>query len=216
MDSMDTKPSMKGTGFFLLRVFVIYIVLLLPWSGLSMAYNAWFRSLGRVSALGGAWIVRVEAVPAEEKSPLTTRFHVGNPQMTDSQGNIMGKVLGLDSWGVGWVPTALVLSLIAATRLPMRRRLTALAWGLLLINLYITFCLRVYLWDETADLFNTGSLARSISGALSYTLVTQMGAGFAVAVLIWLAVTFRAHDALLLTSTLAATSPPQKAKRQEH
>lgn len=207
---------MKGTGFFLLRVFVIYIVLLLPWSGLSTAYNAWFRSLGRVAALGGAWIVRVEPVPAEEKSPLTTRFHVGNPLKRDSQGNIMGKVLDLDSWGVGWVPTALVISLILATKLPMRRRLTALAWGLLLINLYIAFCLRVYLWDETADLFNTGSLARSVSGALSYTLVTQMGAGFAVAVLIWLAVTIRAQDARLLTSTLAEASLPQKAKRQEH
>ena len=207
---------MKSTGFFLLRVFVIYIVLLLPWPGWSATYNAWFRSLGRVSALGGTWVVRVEPVPAEEKSPLTTRFQVGNPQMTDSQGNLMGKVLDLDSWGVGWVPTALVISLIAATKLPMRRRFTALAWGLFLINLYVVFCLRVYLWDGTGDLFNTGPLVRSIFGALSYTLVTQMGTGFAVGILIWLAVTFRGHDVRLLTSTLAATSPPQKAKQREH
>jgi len=190
---------MKNIGFFALRVFVIYIMLLLPWPGWGAAYDAWFRSLGRVAASGGPWVVRVEPVPAEEKSPLTTRFHVGNPLMRDSQGNIMGKVLGLDSWGVGWVPTAIVISLIVATRLPMRRRFSALAWGLLLINLYIAFCLRVYLWDGTADLFDAGTLARSISGALSYTLVTQMGAGFAVAVLIWLAVTIRAQDARLLT-----------------
>lgn len=185
---------MKSTGFFLLRVFIIYIALLLPWPGLSTAYNAWFRSLSRIASVGGAWVVRVEAVPAEEKSPLTTRIHAGNPRVVDSTGKMMGKVLGLDSWGVGWVPTALVVSLIMATSLPLSRRLMALGWGLLLINLYVVFCLRVHLWNGTADLMSAGDVARSISGALTYTLITQMGAGFAVAVVIWLVVTFRSHD----------------------
>lgn len=189
MDSLGAKPGMKNIGFFALRVFAIYVVLLLPWPGWSGVYDGWFRSLGRMAALGGEWIVHVEPVPVEEKSPLRTRFRVGNPQMKDSQGNIMGNILDLDSWGVGWVPTALVISLIAATRLPIRKRLTALAWGLLLINVYVAFCLRVYLWHGTADLFEIGPLARSISGALSHTLVTQMGAGLTVAVLIWLALT---------------------------
>ncbi|MFA7344349.1 MAG: hypothetical protein WC003_08605 [Terrimicrobiaceae bacterium] len=183
---------------------------------MSTTYNAWFRALGSVAAVGGAWVVRVEPIPAEEKSPLSTRFLAANVQKPDAEGKFEIKRFDLTAWGVGWVPTALVISLIAATRLPMRRRFASLLWGLLLINLYIAFCIRVCLWDETADLFNLGPLARSISGALSYSLVTQMGAGFAVPVLIWLAVTFRAHDARLLTSTLAEASPPRKAKRPEH
>jgi hypothetical protein len=151
-----------------------------------------------VAAFGGPWVVEVQAVPAEEKSPLSTRFLAANLQKPDAEGKFEIKRFDLTAWGVGWVPTALVLSLIAATRFTMKRRFSALVWGFLLINLYVAFCLRVYLWDETADLFNAGNLARSVSGALSYTLVTQLGAGFAMAVVIWLAVTFRAGDAGLL------------------
>ena len=214
MGSLGANPGMKNMGFFALRVFIIYIAFLLPWPGLSTAYNAWFRSLGRMAALGGHWVVRVEAVPAEEKSPLSTRFLVGNIQNPDAQGNIMVKGLDLDSWGVGWVPTALVLSLILATKLPMRRRFTALLWGLLFINLYVAFCLRVFLWDGTADLMGVGNLSRSVVGALNYTLVTQMGAGLTVAVAIWLAVTFRARDANLLSS-LERKTPANRTKRRE-
>lgn len=202
-------------SFFLLRVFVITIALLMPWPGLSAAYNAWFRSLGRVAAIGGAWVVRVEPVPADEKSPLSTRLIVRTLAAPDAEGNVVLNRLDLDAWGVGWVPTALVIALIMATKLSLRRRLVALAWGLLLIHLYVIFCIRVYLWDGTADLLDAGTFFRSLSGALSYTFVTQMGAGLAVAVLIWLAVTFRVHDAPLLTSTLAATSSPQKARPPE-
>lgn len=185
-------------GLFLLRVFVLYVALLLPWPGLGTAYDAWFRVLGRLAATGGEWAVRVEPVPAEEKSPLSTRFVAGNPRQGNPRDGIPGKVLDLDSRGVGWVPTALVLSLMGATRLPMRRRLAALSWGFLLINLYVVFCIRVFLWDGTSDLMGIGEFSRSVAGALSYTLVTQMGAGFAIAVLIWLAVTFRASNASVL------------------
>lgn len=180
--------------FFLLRVVAIYVVLLLPWPGVGTAYEAWFRGLGRIAALGGPWIVKVVAVPVEEKSVLTMRFLAGNSARRDADGNIVARGLDLDTWGVGWVPTALVIALIAATKLSWKRRLVALAWGLLLINFYIIFCLRIFLWNGTADLFDTGGLARSISGALSYTLITQMGAGFTSAVVIWILVTFRAED----------------------
>lgn len=190
MDSLGSDTRMKG--FFALRVFVVYVALLLPWPGLGKTYDAWFRVLGRLAATGGGWIVRVEPVPAEEKSPLSTRIVIGNPRMVGPNGEIPAKVLDLDAWGVGWVPTALVLSLIAATKLPMKRRIAALLWGFLLINLYTAFCVRVYLWDGTADLIGIGKIFRSVAGALSYTLVTQMGAGFAMAVIIWLAVAFPA------------------------
>jgi len=179
---------------FALRVFTLYVFLLLPWPGLSAAYNAWFRVLGRVAAVGGPWIARVESVPAAENSPLSTRFIVGNPGLTDPQGNTPANVLDLDAWGVGWVPTAFVIALIAAAKRPGGRRLVALAWGLLMMNLYLVLCLRLFLWNGTADLFDAGEFARSVSGALNYTLITQMGAGFVAAVVIWLLVTFRAED----------------------
>ncbi len=188
---------MKTVSFFALRVFALYVLLLLPWPGWSAAYNVWFRTIGTAAALGGGWIVRIEPIPADEKSPLSTRFIVGNPRMTDPQGNIPGMVLDLDAWGVGWVPTALVLSLIGATKLTARRRIAALGLGALLINLYAILCIRIFLWNGTADLMGTNGISQSVAGALNYTFVTQMGAGLTVAVLIWLAVTFRAGDEIV-------------------
>lgn len=201
-------------SYYLLRVLALYVLLLLPWPGLSDAYNAWFRVIGTAAAFGGGWVVRVEPVPAAEKSPLSTRFIVGNPRMTDPQGKTPAKVLDLDAWGVGWVPTALVLSLIGATKLPKRRRIVALSWGALLINFYLVLCIRIFLWDGAADLMGTGGIFRSVAGALSYTMVTQMGAGLTVAVLIWLAVTAHTPGALPLTGSAAEAVPRRKARRQ--
>jgi hypothetical protein len=105
-------------------------------------------------------------------------------------------MLGLDSRGIGWVPTALTLALIVATPIPWKRRAVAVIWGILLIHLFIGFSVAVHIWDESPNvsLGNLSPFWQKISDGLDYTLIVQYGASFYVPVLIWIIVVFRLED----------------------
>ena len=180
------------------RFGLLYALLILPWPGFNQAYGRYFRAMGEVvfAREDGRRFVHFEPVPAELRHVLDTRITLANREQIDANGVGPATELELDSRGVGWVPTALVLALTLATPIPWRRRGRALAGGLLVIHGYILFSVAIYLWNVSAGLalVTLTPFWKQVAAGLQETLITQMGAGFVAAVLIWALVTLRGRD----------------------
>jgi len=181
----------------LLGFTLLYGLLIAPWPGWNDAYGGYFRALGRASFpdSGGRRLIRFEAAHTGQTS-IDTSITIANRDKADAKGHIPAEVLGLDTRSVGWVPTALILALTAASPVPWRRRLWALAWGLLLVHLFILLSVSCYIWDESADLALTtiSPFWKVVADGLVETLITQLGVSFVAPALIWVIVTFRVRD----------------------
>jgi hypothetical protein len=106
-------------------------------------------------------------------------------------------VLGLDTRGVGWVPTAFLIALVLATPVPWRRRWAALGLGLMALHAYLLLAVRVYIWNRSLPAPVPGAavpVVKWIAAALEETMVTQLGPSFVVPAVIWILVAFRRED----------------------
>ena len=181
---------------FLIRFVLIFGLLILPWPGWNDLYSQAFRAVGNTifGSNEGNRILYFEAHrQTRGVASLDTRIVLGNRNLVDSSGNGPVSYLGLDPRSIGWTPTAFTVALIAATPIPWRRRIWALFWGLILINLFILFSIWVYIWNSSTEvsLITLSPIWKQIADALQYTLITQMGISFTVPVLIWILVTFQ-------------------------
>ncbi len=192
---MQLRRSIAG---FLIRFALVYGLLILPWPGLNAAYGSYFRALTQtVLSRGGDRILRIEAAP--EGHALDTRITVASRKLLDRNGRGPAMVLELDMRAIAWLPVVLVLALILATLIPWRRRGWALLWGGILVHCFVLFSVEIYIWNES-DALTGHSLAtffpfwKMVLDGLEETLITQLGASFAVPVLIWILVTFCRQD----------------------
>ena len=94
------------------------------------------------------------------------------------------------------MPTALTAALVLATPISWRRRLIALAGGLVLIHLFILVSLQSWIWNNSTgvSLLALSSFWQQAADDLNYTLMNQLGVSFSVPVIIWVLVTFRRQD----------------------
>ena len=191
--------SMKGPAMkFLLRFVVIFGLLIAPWPGLNEAYSHYFQSLGQmVFNPAGETQRMVIFSPASGRIPgMDTRLTLENSELADASGKGLVKRTEIDTRSIGWVPTALTMALVLATPIPWMRRLTALAGGLVLIQLFIFFSLQAWVWNNSADLslLTLSNFEQRVIDELDYALMNQLGISFTVPVLIWAIVTFRRQD----------------------
>jgi len=194
-------PPPKLIGGFLGRFILVYALLIVPWPGLTAAYGAYFRALGRTvfAHESGRRDVTVEANPDHARFDLDTLFNLANRDQVDASGNVPVRRLGLDSRGVGWVPTALIIALALATPGSGRRRLGIFAACLLCIHCYILFSVAVYIWNNTdaasgLDLVTLNPFWKQVMNGLEETLITQMGPAFVLPVVLWALIAFRRQD----------------------
>jgi hypothetical protein len=176
---------------FMVRFVLVYGLLLVPWPGWPAAYGRYLHALGnaafgRESARASVQ-VRGAINPPSPVIDTEILFAVPAAGAADPSAP---RILGLDSRGVGWVPTALCLALVLATPLPWRRRLGALLLAALAVQTYILLVLGVYLWNQSGGLLPVAFLPfnSTLGDGLEETLVTQIGPSFVVPALIWLAV----------------------------
>ena len=192
---MSSRPILVG----LARFAVIFGLLILPWPGWNGIYGSYFRALGGAafSRPDDRRMVWFEPHPVRHGfSSLDSQMTLGNRDLIDKSGHGLAEIMGLDTRSIGWMPTALTIALILATPVPWRQRGWALLWGLLLIHAFILFSLQVWIWDESSavSLLAVPPVGQTILDALQYTLLTNIGAGFSVPLLIWILVTFRRED----------------------
>ncbi len=181
----------KHLGRFCLAAIVLCAVLMARWPGLEHGYaylfraggnllfskTFWFWSNGRVHFIDlyapdqAAAIERAVGVPvgegftpAKAEGVKDTLLILINRRLGESEG------MRTSSRLVGYMPTAIIVVLVLATPLPLRRRGWALLWGLVLVQLFIAFRLTLLLLDGgfaaggDVTLFHPGPFWR---GALS-------------------------------------------------
>lgn len=135
-------PFRRIAGFFC-RLLVIYGLLVIPWPGVKAAYVA-------LNSGGGNLIFR-SLIPGGR-----VVFHPVPPPAGKFDTHIY--FLNLQSGATGMVPTSgrdpayvqtvFLVSLVLATPLPWRRRLWALLWGLILVNMAIACRLLICVLHE--------------------------------------------------------------------
>ena len=183
-------PPRRLVVAFLLQFVVIYVLLIVPWPGWRTTYGRFFRGVARTAFAceNGPTIVRFR--PAEKPPRPEIDLEILFVQRTeiDAAGHAPGRILGLDSRGVGWVPTALLLALVGATPLPWSRRWRTLLAGVVLVHGYLLAVVACYLWNQSAGLVPVSFLPfwPWLGDFLEETFVGQMGPSFVVPVLIWL------------------------------
>jgi hypothetical protein len=196
---MRDSTTRAAVWRFLPAFVVVFGLLIAPWPGWNGAYADYFRAFGSaVFSVGDGNRVVVFAPSSGAAPGLDTQVTLGNRALLDEHGRGLLKRTEIDSRSIGWVPTALTIALVAATPIPWRRRLLALAGGLVLIHAFIFFSLLSWIWDNSPDLslLTLSDFWRSCASQLDYALVAQLGASFSVPVIIWIVVTFRRHDRL--------------------
>ena len=191
-------PPRKLIAGFIWRFVVLYALLIVPWPGFNGAYGRYFCALGQLifARENDRRIVHFEPVPEELRHQLDIRIALGNREHLDRNGSGQMVFLELDTRGIGWVPTALLLALVLATPVTWRRRAGALCLGLLSVHALVIFSVAIYIWNNSVDLglVTVGPFSKQIIAGLEETLITQMGASFAAPVLIWMLFTIRPKD----------------------
>ncbi len=145
-----SKPEVQARRtafFFLLRFSLISVCLSRPWPGWNQFYAGYFRTFAQaVYHDDDQQIVRFEANPKAAATGLDTQLTLTNRALLDAEGKGRGERTEIDTRSVGWLPTALTLSLIAATPIPWRRRGISLLGGLILVHAFIWISLQAWVW----------------------------------------------------------------------
>jgi hypothetical protein len=187
----------------LLLFLVLFGLLVFPWPGFDELYGSYFRGFGMffLGRNDSTEVLRFDRhILVHDFTTLNTQISLSNPQLADAQGNYPGVQTSLDTRSIGWVPTALTMALIAASPIPWRRKIGALAVGVVLVHLLILFTVETWIWSESpaVSLLHLSAFEQRVADALRYTFLEQLGVSFSAPILIWLLTTFRRQDAARL------------------
>lgn len=180
-------------GFFL-RLILIYGLLIVPWPGLNPGYLAAFRAGGNLlfGSFGPSGTVRfVDESPLQDS--WSTKLTFKN-RLSGRGGGVFYKTRH------GYLATALVLALILATPVSLRRKGWAILWGLFLANAFVA--LRIFLgllalFSSPGDPMAMFSFSPFWKDALQLavrTLIVPPELTFVAPVFIWIVVTLRKGD----------------------
>ena len=186
-------PLRPIAGFFL-RLLILYGLLAWPWPWAVRSYSAAYRTVanGAFGSFGSEGVVRFQA------NPHVSRGMDTNLTVRKRQSQLMGTTAHNPRL-TGYLPTALLVSLVLATPIPWVRRIKALFWGLLLVHLFVYLRLEITLlhWfsaDGPWAIYSPGPFARSVlSGAHEIGVVSPMMT-FVAPVIIWIIATVRQKD----------------------
>lgn len=170
----------------------ILVALVIPWPGVHAAYGYWFRwTCGFALYMLGFDDLRL-ASAQDAVFDVEIRFAEVEHHETWS--------CSIDSFSLGFLPTAIFLALFFATRIAPAARWRTLAWGLLAIQAYILVeIVIVLLWRFTmhaseAAHAHAALLTRpswqKFAGTL-YELVPGISGRTSLPILIWAATCFR-------------------------
>jgi hypothetical protein len=208
------NPRRAIVGFFV-RLAVYYAALMTAWPVVKTGYGAYYRALGETcfGRFGTQAIARFEAWPQEDDVK-DTIVRLENHSVPDVR---IEKRMPISSRYTGYMPTAVVLSLLLATPLPWRRRGPALVVGLALVHVLILGWLWLSILDDLSDpLSQVPSHGWLLPGPLKAVvkfLVVNVGesvvaCAYVFPVFIWLASAFRRTDRALILARIGLIPQP--------
>ncbi|MCK9588087.1 MAG: hypothetical protein WC076_07265 [Terrimicrobiaceae bacterium] len=182
---LDSKALWKFAWLFVLT----YGLLIAPWPNWNDFCSGYYRAMcnATLTHLPGDMILRFEKTTVRLRPNLSTSISIGNERKIDRQGRYPATVLQSDTRALAWTPTALLVALILATPLTWKRKLWALALGLLVIHAYILLITALWIINRSTEvaLVTLTGWQKDFAEALEYTFVEQLGISFVIPVLLW-------------------------------
>ena len=199
---------------FLLRFLVLYLLLMMPWPGVETAYRTVFVKGGALlyRNLGEHYDIRPPDSETKEKGPDVV---IVVPRRD------MGKLLelGISSREVGYLASAVVVSLMIATPVAWRRRLWILGLGFALTCLFVIvrpLPLVLYTRMADADILN-GVVEPGLYEEALAAIVKFVGFGqpmsYIVPIIIWLLVAVRRDVVVQLLPELGRSDARNERNR---
>lgn len=193
----------RALSLFFIKVIGLYLTGVAAWhvGGVDRVYLHAFREAHTevfrwLHRAGGRWVV-VLAEPEKRMGEFDTDLHVLNT---------VNKSIGtqpIKAQYRGYAPMWLLTSLILATPVSWCRRAVALLAGGVMLWLWITLgifllVLKAYVTPGELALYEWSEAPRSVLNFVTEVISTSTATQFAVPVLVWVLVTFRAGDVALL------------------
>ncbi len=210
-------------GFFV-RVAALYVLAMAPWPGLESAYGKAFVKCADYLA-NGVWggggsgifgsdaLVRVyHQDPEEHGHRDLSMILVNRMRMADPDG---GTHAQSTSRHLGYMPTAVLVSLVLATPLGWIRRAWSLLWGLLLINVFVVMrfgsvLLYKFHGEEPHCVYNLGTFGTWLVETTFVLLAVVPATAYVVPLFIWMAVMFRREDWDTLVKQFEPPAPKER------
>jgi hypothetical protein len=198
---MPQRPLIRRAVWRLLLAFGLYALLMAPWPGLTDAYARGYQA-------GATWIFEarfsgaaVRLVPLEKRAD---RYTAGR-KVWDTEVHLLNKRtraggrFSISSWYSGYMPSVLFLALLAATPIAWRRRGWALAFGLLLLHVWMVLQLGAAIVNEFCRapppaVFDLSPFWRDALTFYTNTFVKSVLPPFIVPVVVWALVAFSRAD----------------------
>ena len=191
-------PLAKRILKFSLGFLVTYAILIIPWPGIQEGYESFFRTGGEFlfKSFGSKGIVRM--LPADDRK-LDIRLFAGNREMVMADGNFAALEMSLSSRIMGYIPTILIFSLILASPIPWKRRLWALLWGLILVNVLIALKLLIQIFaiynsSEVLSLYLFNPFWQKVLNFSFQHFISPPGPTVVLVLIIWILVSFNKND----------------------
>jgi len=196
-------PSRKAILLFFVLTAVLYGLLLIPWPGVLSGYRAAVAGAGNIffRRIGDALITfEPMTTPTPDKDiDVTLKNVVGGPTVLMT---INARRL--------YLPTAFTVALILAAPIAWRRKLIALALGLMLISVYAGFGVWLKLISAISDprfgAVSLGPSTRKAAMILIAILTKSPVTPYIAALLVFVLVSLRREDVVRLGSTVLPTS----------
>jgi len=187
----------KTLLLFLVKAALIYGVLALPWSFYDETYGQFYRKAA--ASVFGKFRESGFVIFDKTKEPAMAHLNIGNYKQQLPNGSFNTKAIDINTRILGYLPTVLLISLVMASPVPWRRRLIALAIGLILTMGLIFFkqwITLLWLCEKTSWLELThfeGTAKKLLAFANEFISESSFTVPYFV-VGIWLLVTFRLDD----------------------
>jgi len=185
---------------FLGRFVLVFGLLAIPWPGWPEAYAGFVRRSAKTlyRHFGAKGVVLFQPSLSGDRT-LDTEILLGNRAKLDASQRGDAARLPFNTRFVAYFPSALALALVLATGVSWRRRVWASLWALVFMHLFIACLIGLMLVSMVnahpeLELFELAPFWRRVVTSLYDIFLTYLGARFAVAVLVWILVTFRRGD----------------------
>ncbi len=187
----------KNFLLFLVKGLIIYGLLFVPMTFYDQVYGGFYRKVAGV--FFGRFRENGFVQFREWKKPEVTRVYIGNYTLARPDGTTPAASFDVNTRYMGYIPTIFLMALILASPVKWKRRLIALAVGLILVTLLIVFKQWIALlwycegkpWLQLTNFTETGkkilTYANTFISASSGTVLYFVGA-------IWVIATFRVED----------------------
>jgi len=187
----------KTMLLFLLKAVIIYALLAAPLSVYDEMYGNFYRKIATVffSNFRENGFTKFR----EWKKPELTHVNLGSNLQIRPDGTSKVAFTDINTRYLGYLPTILLISLVLASPVPWKRRLIALAIGLILVTLLVMFkqwIALLWLSEQSAwlELTHFTGTTKKLFAFTNTVISDSASTVLYFVVAIWLLVTFRTGD----------------------